>query len=130
MVRPAGLILIGYWSGSGASESWPNPEDMVDSAWDKEDRDAVADYLQRGHIARLYMGYSPCRICGERNGVLELSDGTFVWPEGLRHYVIEHQVRLPDRFIDHVFARIEALETAQREESWWASQKRAKTGEH
>lgn len=48
------------------------------------------------------MGYSPCRLCGDNDGALELSDGVFVWPEGLRHYVVDHGVRLPQEFVSHV----------------------------
>jgi hypothetical protein len=34
----------------------------------------------------------------------ELSDGRYVWPEGLAHYVAEHGVRLPNEFVHHVLA--------------------------
>lgn len=66
-----------------------------------------------------YMGYSPCRLCGMNNGALELSDGVYVWPEGLRHYVVDHDVRLPQEFVSHVATTTEAFETAGRDESWW-----------
>ncbi|MBN8883879.1 MAG: hypothetical protein J0H73_16400 [Salana multivorans] len=92
------LILIGYWAGPGAGD-WPGPQCFVDHDWDEEEREQVADYLLRGLVSRAYMGYSPCRICGCDNGALELSDGTYVWPEGLRHYVVEHGVRLPSGFV-------------------------------
>jgi hypothetical protein len=35
-------------------------------------------------------------------GSVEYSDGRFIWPEGLAHYVEEHQARLPDEFVDSV----------------------------
>jgi hypothetical protein len=47
-------------------------------------------------------GLSPCRLCGQLNGSAEYTDGTYVWPEGLAHYVMEHDVRLPDEFVSHV----------------------------
>jgi hypothetical protein len=41
-------------------------------------------------------GTSLCRICGQANGSVELTDGVrFAWPEGLAHYVEAHNVRLP-----------------------------------
>lgn len=120
MVRSE-LILIGYWAGERA-EGWPSPGDFVDESWDPDARDMVADYLQRGFVVRAYMGYSPCRICGRNNGDLELSDGTFVWPDGLVHYVTDHAVRLPERFVSHVSREIASYETAGREESWWRGQ--------
>lgn len=122
MVLPARLILLGYWVGPGTSHSWPAPEALVDEEWDSIERKLVADYLSRGVVARSYMGYSTCRICGLQNGDLELSDGTYVWPSGLAHYVDEHAVRLPERFVHHVIQRIESLESAERDEAWWHSQ--------
>jgi hypothetical protein len=118
------LVLIGYWHGRGA-EGWPDPADFVDHDWDADERDLVADYLTRGFVVRAYMGYSPCRLCEANNGALELSDGVYVWPDGLRHYVVDHGVRLPPRFVSHVLRSGEAFETAGRDEPWW----RAMAGE-
>lgn len=112
------LTLIGYWDGELAT-GWPDPADFIDAAWDRYDRDAVADYLGRGFVVRAYMGYSPCRLCGQNNGCLELSDGTYVWPEGLAHYVTDHDVRPPERFVAHALATMEAYEKSDRDESWW-----------
>ncbi|ONH32489.1 hypothetical protein [Pseudofrankia asymbiotica] len=117
----SGLILIGYWAGKGA-EGWPSPGDFIDANWDADERDLVADYLRRGFVHGAYMGVSPCRICGRDNGSLELSDGTYVWPEGLAHYLTDHGVRPPKPFVAHVWATIDALEAAGRDESWWRGQ--------
>ena len=38
-------------------------------------------------------------------GCLELSDGVWLWPEGLAHYVDVHGVRLPDEFVNYAAAR-------------------------
>lgn len=108
----------GYWTGPGVGD-WPDLHRFVDYDWDEEERELIVDYLLRGFVSRAYMGYSPCRICGCDNGALELSDGTYVWPEGLRHYVVEHGVRLPSRFVLHVLATNERLETAERDPAWW-----------
>jgi hypothetical protein len=51
-------------------------------------------------------------MCGQRLGNLELTDGVFIWPEGLDHYLLDHGVRLPQWFVDHV-----RLMTAKYEES-------------
>ncbi|MFI5707785.1 hypothetical protein [Kribbella sp. NPDC051620] len=69
------------------------------------------------------MGYSPCRLCDSTtNGSLELSDGVYVWPEGLKHYVSDHGLRPPRSFVEHVIEMSEAFEDAGRDESWWRSQ--------
>lgn len=66
------------------------------------------------------MGYSPCRLCGlASNGNLDLTDGTYIWPEGLAHYVLEHSVRLPDEFIHHVRAQQEMTDGVRVDETWW-----------
>lgn len=123
MVHSRGLILVGYWDGPETDGSWPSPEEFVDANWDAEERDFMASYLQMGLIARGFMGFSRCRFCGQQNGNLELSDGHFVWPEGLAHYVVEHAVRLPDRFVRHAFAKIDGLESAVRNVDWWRGAK-------
>lgn len=119
MVYPRRLILIGYWDGPQNDSSWPRPEDFVDNNWDSEERDLVVSYLKTGLIARAYMGYSRCRVCGKENGDLELSDGVFVWPDGLAHYVEMHDVRPPTRFVQHVLDMMDGIEGAERDELWW-----------
>ena len=114
MVRSAGLILIGYWDGPSTCPGWPSVKEFVDAGWDAEERELVADYLRTGLVARRCMGYSPCRFCGRNNGCLELTDGHFVWPDGLPHYVTDHDVRLPVCFVQHVLKMTDRLETAQR----------------
>jgi hypothetical protein len=41
-------------------------------------------------------------VCGQQNGSRELGDAFYLWPEGLAHYVTDHDVRLPDEFVVHV----------------------------
>jgi len=45
-----------------------------------------------------------CRFCGREIGFRELTDGRWVWPEGLGHYVEAHDVRLPEAFLASVRA--------------------------
>jgi hypothetical protein len=118
---PAQLTLIGYWAGPEAGDSWPDPQDHVDESWTASEREFVGLYLSRGLVARSYMGYSSCRICGANNGSLELTDGYFVWPVGLSHYVIDHAVRPPAEFVTHVSKMTDAIEGAPRDEDWWRS---------
>ena len=60
-----------------------------------DEQRVVAQYLQAGTPVLWYQGWSTCRICGQENGDAELTDGEFLWPEGLAHYVEAHEVRLP-----------------------------------
>ena len=82
----------------------------------------VATYLSSGTVARAYLGRSACRFCGERNGSLEFTDGRYIWPEGLAHYVTDHGVRLPDDFVEYAVARLDEVEAAEVETAWWQSQ--------
>jgi len=121
MVPARKLILIGYWDGPDTDHSWPSPEAFVDRSWDPEIRELIASYLSMGLLARSYMGFSRCRLCQRLNGDLELSDGVFVWPDGLSHYVADHGVRLPERFVSHALAMTDELERADRDLDWWRS---------
>ncbi|BBH17717.1 hypothetical protein Back2_20040 [Nocardioides baekrokdamisoli] len=117
------LRLIGYWRVNGDPNSaYPHPGAWIDLAWDSRERHIVGGYLSAGTVLRAYMGFSPCRICGRNNGAAEYTDGTYVWPEGLSHYVDEHSVRLPPEFVDHVVRRSDALEAQEVSDSWWRNQ--------
>jgi hypothetical protein len=112
------LVRIGYWQDE-RDPGWPDPSRYIDPGWDASERESVAGHLRRGFVARAYLGRSRCRICAAEVGSLELSDGTFIWPEGLVHYVEEHQVRLPARFTEHVNRSAECLEQAEVDDRWW-----------
>jgi hypothetical protein len=59
-------------------------------------------------------------MCGVANGSAEFTDGTYVWPEGLAHYVDEHHVRLPEAVLEHIRRRWdELLEESIVDDEWW-----------
>jgi hypothetical protein len=41
----------------------------------------------------------------ENMGLNDLTDGTFIWPEGFAHYLEKHAVRPPEEFVKHVLSR-------------------------
>lgn len=114
------LIRIGYWRADNAPE-WPEVTAFVDESWSGDERNTVSAYLRSGTVVRHFMGLSPCRICGEPNGSIEFSDGMFIWPEGLAHYIDDHAVRLPQRVVEHALAEMDRLESAPVESTWWQS---------
>jgi len=116
------LRLIGFWK-SEHDPTWPDPNAFVDNRWDTDERDVVAQYLRAGSLARVYLGWSYCRVCGAPNGDSEFTDGTYLWPEGLAHYVESHGVRLPAEFVEHAVSRMGDLEQAQVDRTWWARQR-------
>jgi hypothetical protein len=58
-------------------------------------------------------------ICGKANGCAELTDGVYLWPEGLAHYVLEHSVKLPDDVLDHITHRQDELSALDVDRAWW-----------
>ncbi|WP_406026197.1 hypothetical protein OH802_06445 [Nocardioides sp. NBC_00850] len=121
----AAMILIGYWRetlpeggnpGMPAQRAadyerlrqqglrWPDPVKFVDGAGDEEARRRTTRHLEVGTLVNQYRGISRCRLCEKDNGSAEMTDGTYCWPEGLAHYVRQHDVRLPEAFLRHVEA--------------------------
>lgn len=113
--------LIGYWRNDRHPE-YPDPEAFVDRAWDSDEQHLMWAYLSSGTMAVAFAGLSPCRLCGIDDGALEFTDGVYQWPEGLAHYVTEHNVRLPQEFIDHATVQMTLIETVKPNLVWWLTQ--------
>lgn len=125
------LEAVGYWFNDLAPSSYPRPQRLV-GAWRRRDRTLVLAHLRSGVVFESYRAKSFCRFrCGvtpARMGHRDLTDGLWVWPEGLAHYVEAHSVRLPERFVAHAIAHPDArtaIVPAQRdgsidEASWLA----------
>lgn len=96
------MNLIGYWLGSLSDDDFLAPQEVMFQL-PVDLREPVAGYLDRGVHVEQYRGSSWCRFfCGlTHNGSSELSDGEWVWPDGLAHYVREHGVLLPETFIEN-----------------------------
>ncbi len=116
--RSVPITLIGYWEGPSAP-GWPRAQDFVDHDWNEWERDIVASYLEEGFIPSVGCGISDCRFCGAPNGSAERSDGVYVWPEGLAHYVREHGVRLPVSVIRHMVGRSLQMNPDREDSTWW-----------
>jgi hypothetical protein len=101
------LIRIGYWR-SYSEPDLPDPADLVDHGVDLKIRGLIIDHLKNGRVYESWRGYSYCRFdCGhpdESMGHRCLTDGTYLWPEGLVHYVECHGVWLPPEFVENIRA--------------------------
>lgn len=121
----------------------PVPSTLVDKAWGETvSACAVALYVRSGFIESFELGYSFCRLgCsggdlaspgnaavvgrnrGSRSvgygsdstfmGCCTQTDGKYVWPEGLAHYISEHAVRPPEHFVRRAMGNLRALRAAQ-----------------
>lgn len=115
------LIRLGYWK-SDTDPSLPDRATWVHPDWDDDERFEVAAYVRSGTFARHFMGHSTCRLCGALNGTSEFTDGTYLWPQGLHHYVDAHGVRLPAEFVAHARSRLDQLDSVEVDEMWWRQQ--------
>lgn len=131
---PAPLVEVGFWADPRDPEdSRPRPAAMVDTEWGATvAARAVALYARSGFVESFELGYSFCRMgCGDGSsngddsaatrrpagskimGCCTQTDGRYVWPEGLAHYISEHAVRPPDDFVDRALGNLRALRTEQ-----------------
>lgn len=97
------MHLIGYWIESLLDDRYFPPQELV-GALPAETKARVIAYLDQGSVFEVYRGASWCRFGCHHHpmGNAELTDGKWVWPTGLSHYVRDHDVMLPDRFLRHV----------------------------
>jgi hypothetical protein len=97
------LNAIGFWRTSALSVRLPHPRELVDRSWNRDHRDNLIRYLRNGHSVNGYCGFSYCRFSDgpppEEMGDSDLTDGCWVWPEGLAIYVDRYHVKLPDDFL-------------------------------
>jgi hypothetical protein len=100
------MKIIGYWHDADSLRGahYPHPKDFVDSSWLPGERHLLLNYLRAEYSLMKSWGYSWCRFgCGipdSAMGSQDYSDGEWVWPHGLPHYVEHHDIFLPDEFVD------------------------------
>jgi hypothetical protein len=102
------LKRVGFWA-SDEQRDLPHPRDFVDPSWSASEKDQLLSYLSDAyHTAYMYCGYSWCRLGCEGTpediGTQDRTDGTWIFPEGLAHYIQAHAVRPPEEFLDHLRA--------------------------
>ncbi|HEY5910009.1 MAG TPA: hypothetical protein VJA21_05335 [Verrucomicrobiae bacterium] len=98
---------IGFWYYPyGREEALPDPSALVCPGWvHAEEIKKLIAYLKAGATYETWRGLSYCRfrclVDNREMGCRDFTDGLWVWPEGLNHYVERHDVRLPDDFVAH-----------------------------
>lgn len=115
------LIEVGFWRrfedksvDPGDLRPWPSSPSFASDGSDIDihQKETLLEYLSLGLIESYEFGYATCRVCGyhcDEMGCCSLSDGIYVWPEGLNHYINEHDIILPKDFINHTQQNIETL---------------------
>jgi hypothetical protein len=104
------LMRLGYWKGKIA-DAYPCPQEL-EGTLPAHVRERLIAYLDNPPLVvgtaypslEYQWGHSWCRYgCDVPNGSDELTDGIWVWPEGLSHYVKEHGLALlPEEFLESV----------------------------
>jgi hypothetical protein len=101
------LKVIGWWLERLDDRELPAPQELVGEL-PSEVRTKLVDYLGSGLPLIWHEGYDWCRfVCGIENskmGSRDLTDGIWVWPEALAHYVEAHRVVLPSEFMTHAMS--------------------------
>ncbi len=105
-----GVVSTGYdfkeYEKSFGPNVLPNPWDYVNNTWDVRERHLVCLYLGNGDTHEGWFGGAKCRFgCKTDLGCRDLTDGTFVWPEGFAHYIEVHGVKPPEAFLRHMVMR-------------------------
>ncbi len=108
---------VGFWKDTKAIldfSGYPDPRDRsLFPQTLSSHREIVVQYLENGDVEERWFGYAYCRFeCStpdSKMGSRDFTDGTYVWPEGLAHYVRDHLVDLPVEFVQHVLRKREKL---------------------
>jgi hypothetical protein len=108
-VKPAPVETTGRMrEGFYYSKAQPNLPMPVARAKKWPGQDAFVAKLKkvqgRGTPGRT-KGLAPCRICKKGNGSGTYSKGKWSWPEGFIHYVVDHNVKPKQAFIDFIMNR-------------------------
>lgn len=113
------LIPVGYWYSDREPEL-PIPDHNKSTEHEEE----IARYLRSHKEINAYRGSSPCRLCDLRhNGSKEYSDGVYIWPQGLVHYIEEHKTTLPIEFIEHILANPAEVNPEAEEQAAYVRQR-------
>ena len=104
--RQPSLKLVGYWASANDSSGYPHPRDFVEPGWKAAIKHKIVNYLRSGVFFRGFWGFDECLLDEKREprdmGSKELTDGVYLWPEGLAVYVSDYDVRIPEEFCEHM----------------------------
>ena len=100
-MKEKSLKTIGLWrSRSPETRQYPKAYNVISGAWYHEERHLICNYLRKGFTFSKSAGKSECLLrCRDIGGNRMLTDGKWLWPESLAHYVEYHWVFLPEDFV-------------------------------
>jgi hypothetical protein len=100
------LFLVGFWENREKNNGFIHPECLINNNLSESLKYKIISYLRSKNILLPYAGYSYCRFADgpsdELMGCCDITDGFWVWPEGLPVYIEKYNIHLPKDFIDHM----------------------------
>jgi hypothetical protein len=67
-----------------------------------KDKDMLIHYLISGTRLLVALKVSKCQMCDQLLGTTGLTDGEWTWTSQLAHYVSEHNLKLPEEFVETI----------------------------
>lgn len=100
------IFQIGYWEDYKSQDTtYMHPKYLVCQNWASDFKKELINYLQSGKTLISFGGYSYCRFSDgpedNKMGSSDLTDGFWVWPEGLAVYIEKFDVMLPENFVEY-----------------------------
>ena len=82
----------------------PLLEDFIDLSWIPNYKSKIIEYLKNSDgYAIMIPDTRKCELCDEQLEVAAYNtDGVWLWPSFLYHYVESHNIRLPEYFENHI----------------------------
>lgn len=79
-------------------EEWrlPRVENHVQEELDPERVKRIVEFLTHPEFEMGYRGDARCRICKKMLGYRDFFRGKWCWPEMAEHYILEHNVWVPE----------------------------------
>jgi hypothetical protein len=106
MIQEITVKAIGYWAMTPDDPDFVHPALVLGSDIAPDISAKIASYLRKGAVQDAQLGWAICRFAdgphGREMGCKDLTDGIWVWPEGLAVYVERYNVKLPEEFIHHL----------------------------
>lgn len=70
---------------------------------DYHDLDLIINYLENGGKIVTMASKEDCKLCGEVAGSRNyFTDGKWIWPIWIKHYLVQHKLKLPEQFILYI----------------------------
>jgi hypothetical protein len=98
------LEAIGYWRLPGSYFSLPHPAELQNYKWNIEAKKSIVHYLLRGMVIMKELSPPISYLDSHTNEYGRsheiLTDGVWFWPKSLAYFVENHNIMLPQQFIE------------------------------